>query len=199
MSFPFENLRSPAALSRFFLAVLLGLGLDLWTKHAALERLAAGVPQHVQDFETGRSRWIVEPRFDLRETRGYVVVPNLLNFNVTVNEGAVFGFGQGKRWIFVTISVAAILFLTYLFATSGRQRFYQIILGMLLAGVLGNMFDRIRFGYVRDMIYALPKWGAFPYIFNVADMLLCVGVGLIFVYSLLHPRPKAKAAEPTVA
>ena len=41
------------------------------------------------------------------------------------------------RWLFLIVSVLAILFLTYLFATSGRQRFYQFVLGMLLAGVLG--------------------------------------------------------------
>src|SRR5205807_1556046 len=100
MALPLANFRSPAALARFLIAVLLGLGLDLWTKHLAFETLSAGAPYQIQDFETGRVRWVVEPRYDLRETKGYVVIPSLLNFNVTVNEGAVFGFGQGRRWIF---------------------------------------------------------------------------------------------------
>jgi signal peptidase II len=65
---------------------------------------------------------------------------------------------------------------------------------MLLAGVLGNMFDRILFGYVRDMIHALPRWPKlFPWIFNVADSLLCVGVFLMIVYSFVH-RPQSKPA-----
>jgi signal peptidase II len=191
MPIPTSNFKSAAALSRFLLAVIIGLALDLWTKDLAFSRLAAGPPYQLTDISSGKLRWYVEPRFDLRESRGLVVIPNFLNFNVTVNEGAVFGFGQGRRWIFVAISVAAILFLTYLFATSGRQRLYQIVLGMLLAGVLGNMYDRIRLGYVRDMIYALPKWGAFPYIFNVADSLLCVGVALVFVHSLVQSKRKS--------
>jgi signal peptidase II len=188
MSLPINNLKSSAALFRFVMAVALGLGLDLWTKHLAFEKLAAGDPYQMIDPQTGRLRWVVESRFDLHATRGYVVVPGFLNFNVTVNEGAVFGLGQGRRWVFVAISIAAILFLGYLFLTSGKQWFPQIIFGMLLAGVLGNMYDRIELGYVRDMIYALPKWGVFPYIFNVADSLLCVGVALIFIYSVIRPR-----------
>jgi signal peptidase II len=130
----------------------------------------------------------------------YAFIPGWLHFHYTVNQGAVFGLGQGQRVLFIGVSLAAIVFLTYLFAASGRQRFYQVILGMLLAGVLGNMYDRIVFGHVRDMIYALPGWHwpawfhhllpmlppeVFPWIFNVADTLLCTGVFLMIVYSAL--------------
>ena len=89
-------------------------------------------------------------------------IPGWLHFHCTANEGAVFGIGQGNRWLFVIVSVLAIAFLTYLFATSGRQRFYQVVLGMLLAGVLGNMYDRIFHGFVRDMIWIFPqkRWPA---------------------------------------
>jgi signal peptidase II len=122
---------------------------------------------------------------------------------VTVNEGAVFGLGQGKRVVFAVVSVAAIGFLTYLFATSGPRRFYQFVLGMLLAGVLGNLYDRMVYKYVRDMLYALPgrTWPGsdreiFPWIFNVADTLLCVGVGLMVVYSFFAPEPDDADVAP---
>jgi signal peptidase II len=104
------------------------------------------------------------------------------------------------------------VFLTYLFATSGKRPFYQVILGLLLAGVLGNLYDRIAFGYVRDMIHGLPGWRwpdsfmhvlpmmqpeVFPWIFNVADTLLCVGVGLMLIYSIFHsPSVPPAATEP---
>ena len=121
---------------------------------------------------------------------------------VTVNEGAVFGLGQGYRWIFLAVSVAAILFLSYLFASSSRRQwFYHFILGLLLAGVLGNMYDRLSLGYVRDMIYIFPgkeMFGReiFPWIFNVADALLCVGVFFIFVYSLRgQPTTKPRTGK----
>ena len=167
-----QNFRSPLALLRFFGICALGLILDLWTKRLA--------ELHLQT--TGRTI-----RF----------IPGWLHFEWTTNHGAVFGLGQGQRWLFIAVSVGAILFLTYLFAVSGRQPLYQIILGMLLAGVLGNMYDRIIFGYVRDMIHALPRWPKlFPWIFNVADSLLCVGVFLMIVYSLWHGHEKRPEMEP---
>ena len=58
------------------------------------------------------------------------------------------------------------------------------------------MYDRIVFGYVRDMIHALPRWpNLFPWIFNVADSMLCVGVFLLIVYSLLH-KPREDHEPP---
>ena len=176
--------RSPAALACFFLTTAIGLTTDLWTKVYAFRTLAGGV---VRD-EDGVTRVV--------DTDVYPFIPGWLHFQVTTNHGAVFGIGQGQRWLFVVVSVAAIGFLTYLFATSGRQRFYQFVLGLLLAGVLGNMYDRLFLGYVRDMIHALPRWpNAFPWIFNVADSLLCVGVGLMIAYSLFAP-PRTRPAEP---
>ena len=177
-------LRSPAALGCFLLTMGLGLTLDLWSKSYAWRTLAEGEP------------W--------RDTTGHLRIasetseflPGWLHFKVTVNEGAVFGFGQGNQTLFAIVSAAAIGFLFYLFATSGRRWFYQVVLGMLLAGVLGNLYDRMTFRYVRDMLYIFPDrflFGreVFPWIFNVADALLCAGVGLMVVYSFF-----AQEAEP---
>ena len=169
-----DNFRSPAALARFILTTLAGLGLDLWTKAYAFSTLGGPVVLG----EDGRYH-----------SRVYPFIPGWLEFTIITNKGAVFGIGQGRRWLFIGISAAAIAFLTYLFSASGRQRFYQFILGLLLAGVLGNMYDRVTLGYVRDMIFALPRWPKFfPYIFNVADVLLCCGVGLMILHSLVRPR-----------
>ena len=174
LAIPAENFRSRAALALFFLTMVVGLSLDLWTKRLAFERL---VNELYLDRD-GKTQVV---------SRIHPVIPGWLEFRATTNEGAVFGLGEGKRFLFITVSVAAIVFLTYLFATSGRQRFYQFILGMLLAGVLGNMYDRLKYGYVRDMIHALPQWpNLFPWIFNVADILLCTGVAFMILYSLTH-------------
>lgn len=178
--------RSPFSLVLFFGTTVLGLAIDLWTKSLAI--------------------------LHLEGQRPIVIIPDWLQFTYTENHGAVFGLGQGQRWLFVLVSIAAIGFLTYLFALSAGRRFYQFLLGMLLAGVLGNMYDRVTYGFVRDMIHALPgffwpEWigrylppawahgGVFPWVFNVADMLLCVGVFLMIVYSFIHrPVENAKAA-----
>lgn len=171
------NFRSPIGLIMFLGTAVAGLAVDLWTKSLAVAHLKEQAPV----------------RF----------ITHWLHFTYTENRGAVFGMGQGQRALFILVSMAAVAFLFYLYALSAKRRFYQILLGMLLAGVLGNFYDRLHYGYVRDMIYALPgfywpEWiarhlpadltqgGVFPWIFNVADMLLCVGVFLMIVYSLVY-------------
>jgi len=146
-----------------------------------------------------------------------VLLPHLIRLEYTENQGAVFGLGQGQRPLFLIVSVAAIAFLFYLFATSGKMRFYQVILGMLMAGVLGNMYDRVVFAHVRDMIHGLPgvywptwfvnlmpaSWRpdfggrleVFPWIFNIADSLLCVGVFFMIIYSFLSERQRKQVVE----
>lgn len=190
---PTHHFRSGPALLRFFGVAIVGLAIDLVTKVWAFNALM------VQMYRLPSGRIEVDSK-----TAHFI--PDWLHFQVTVNHGAVFGLGQGQRPMFLIVSLLAIGFLSYLFSTSGTTRaskIYQIICGVLLAGVLGNMYDRIAYGYVRDMILALPDWkwpgmwqiplieypgdvqrAVFPWIFNVADVLLCVGVFLMIVYSL---------------
>ena len=202
MSPPRSPFRSPLALALFFGVTIVGVTLDLWTKTLAFEKLPIEI--NVQPDPA-----LPQGRFEV-DSRTYVFIPSFLNFHATANQGAVFGFGRGQRWLFVIVSIVAIVVLTSLFARSHGRWFYQLLLGMLLAGVLGNMYDRIRLGYVRDMIWALPDWKnplhgtfpstpttIFPWIFNVADSLLCVGVFLMIVYSFIQ-RPE-KPAEPETA
>jgi signal peptidase II len=139
---------------------------------------------------------------------GYPFINGWLHFQAIENRGAVFGIAQGQRPLFVIVSIGAIAFIIHLFNRSGGQWLYQIVLGMLAAGVLGNLYDRLAFGYVRDMIYAFPHRmilgrEIFPWVFNVADTLLCTGVGFMMLYSIFYtphhasppPQPKATARE----
>lgn len=197
--FPRDNFRRVAPLLRFLLIAVLGLSLDLWTKHHSFATLGHWAPD-------GSLR-----------SRVHAFLPGHLEFQVTANHGAVFGIGEGQRYLFLAVSLAAIVFLFYLFAHSGSQRIYQVLLGLLMAGVLGNLYDRLAFGYVRDMIHALPAWHwpgqwtipftdyphspdrpVFPWIFNIADVLLCAGVSAMILYSLfLAPKPEKTAASPS--
>lgn len=156
---PFVNFTSPLALFRFYGVCITGMSLDIATKYIAQERL--------------------------EDQPGYPFIPGYIHFEWVLNPGAVFGIGAGHRWLFVSVSVLALGFLTFLFATSRKQPGYQIILGMLLAGVLGNLYDRVMYAHVRDMIRALPKWpDFFPYVFNVADILLVTGVILMLIHAV---------------
>jgi signal peptidase II len=183
---PLTNLTDPVALACFLLTAIVGLTVDLWTKWYAFETLVYQV--------------IVDATGSHPETRPpYRFIPGWLEFHAHTNDGAVFGIGQGHTSFFIIVSIVALGVLSSFFLISGRQRLYQFILGLLLAGVLGNMYDRVTLGYVRDMIHVLPKWGLFPWIFNVADCLLCIGVGLMVVYSWLHARTMPSGASASEA
>ena len=188
MAFSLRNLRSPAALARFFLTALIGVALDQWTKIEAFRRLSTGV---LRDPDDGRIYAMPTAAFP----QGYKFIQGLLHFTATANRGAVFGIGQGHLELFIAVSGLAIGFILWLYLNSDRQWLYQIVLGMLLAGVVGNLYDRVIFGYVRDMIYVFPRWGIFPYVFNVADSLLCTGVAIMILYSLFQPAHRVKIAH----
>ncbi len=169
--------KSIAAVLRLVIPLALGLALDQFTKIFAFQKLV--------DWPTG-----------------YPFISGWLDFMAVENHGAVFGIGQGQRALFVVVSIAAVAFIIYLFRSSNANQWvYQIMLGLLLAGVLGNLYDRAVFGYVRDMIYVFPHrrilgHEPFPWVFNVADSLLCVGVGFMIIYSFFHqPTRPAESAE----
>jgi signal peptidase II len=144
--------------------------------------------------------------------REIAVIPDWLSFTYIENRGAVFGLGQGRQFLFICVSAIAIGFVIYLYTRPPRRWWYDITMGMLLAGILGNLYDRVVFGHVRDMIHALPGfyWGGtwripllnyppqdrayFPWVFNVADSLLCVSIGILLVTGLFTPDTKPDGA-----
>ena len=108
----------------------------------------------------------------------------------TANDAALFGIGTGTEWAarLLTALTYIFLFLLLLFAvrTAKRMNRYDAIsFGLLIGGSIGNLFDRIAFGYVRDMIYA--KFIDFP-IFNIADSAICIAIGLLVLETLFFKR-----------
>jgi signal peptidase II len=171
--------RSPAAWIRFILPAILGLALDLSLKSWAFPD---GVPaDEALRHAAGRNpATLVEPQ---------TWIPHVLGFTTTVNEGAVFGIGQGHVLLFLVFSIFALAVILWIFLTSPRKQWIvHIALGLITAGAIGNLYDRALFGGVRDMLRFYVHW--YPYIFNIADVCLCVGVPLLIVRWLLVPEPK---------
>ena len=126
----------------------------------------------------------------------------MLDFQLVLNAGAVFGAGQGKRWFFVLFTLGALGFAAVLFArwTHRRDRVAHAAIGMIIAGGLGNLYDRVVFACVRDFLHPLPGWrlpfglswpsgdrALWPYVSNIADAILLVGIGVLMV-RMLRPR-----------
>lgn len=117
-------------------------------------------------------------------------VPVIPFFNLTLmhNTGAAFSFlsqaGGWQRWFFalVAIAVSSILIL-WLKRLNASQRWLAVALALVLGGALGNVFDRVYYGYVIDFIdvyYGRWHWPAF----NVADSAIFVGAVMLIIDSL---------------
>ena len=100
------------------------------------------------------------------------------------NKGAAFGILAEHRWIFMILSVIAIVaILFYLWREKPKSILVCLSLGMILGGGIGNMIDRILRGAGIDFVEV--ELIHFPYIFNVADAFVCVGCGLLILYLIL--------------
>lgn len=170
---------SRAAIVLFAATAIIGTAADLLTKHWVFSSMPAG-------------------------GRGEAVVPGLFRFSLTTNPGIVFGILLPPLAV-LGATLCAAFAVIYLFATSPRRAWsLHLALGMVIGGAAGNAYDRLfsavqfvgenkpRVGQVRDFIEFIPRLQNFSWpVFNVADILLVAGVGLIMLYMLRHGR-KAK-------
>ncbi len=104
------------------------------------------------------------------------------------NTGAAWSILEGQKWFFVIVSLIAMSAMLYFFVKSeNKQTIYRLSLLFLFAGTLGNFMDRALLGYVRDFLSFKIVTYYFP-VFNVADISLNIGVGLLILDSLLESR-----------
>ena len=122
-----------------------------------------------------------------QDEKGITLIPKILSLKITLNPGAVFGLGKGGRSVFIAISFVAITVIGYFFVRSkSKATLVHVALACILAGALGNLYDRALYGAVRDMFHLFPTTNLWPWIFNLADVSLIVGVGLVIVHSWLY-------------
>jgi signal peptidase II len=191
-------------------AVLILIAIDLGTKALAF-RYLAGQPVAVP-YEA-----VMEiMRADARELYRLIpphepvtVIPRVLDFTLVLNPGAVFGVGPGQRGFFMVFTLAALAFSALIFWkwTGPRDRLAHAAIALIVAGGLGNLYDRLVHGCVRDFLHPLPgvkfpfgwsPWGSsgavWPWVSNVADAFLIVGI-IVLAWHLW--RVDAKAARRT--
>ena len=120
-----------------------------------------------------------------------------LSLTFVKNNGVAFGMFQGIPHFFtltsIVISIGALLF--YRYQLPNNRPWIQISIGMIVGGAIGNIIDRIRYGYVVDFVHV--SW--FPGIFNVADSVITVGVLMLAGYLLLLGESGASAPRPQPA
>lgn len=123
------------------------------------------------------------------------VIPNFLNFAYAQNPGVAFSFlddrGEAGRWGLSAVAIVAAVLVLYYFWRVPRSHDRLLgALALLLAGILGNVTDRLRLGFVIDFIDV--QFGNWHYpTFNVADMAICIGAGLLILDMFLSKKPEA--------
>ena len=115
------------------------------------------------------------------------LIPGLLQISYVQNTGAAFSSFEGQQWLFTLIFVVftGLIFYEYFKKPMGFTTFERWCIAAIYGGGLGNMIDRVRLGYVVDMIET--TFMDFP-VFNVADCFITCGCVLLMVHLVLWNR-----------
>jgi len=133
----------------------------------------------------------------------------LIYLDLIRNSGAAFSMLSGKTWVFTVVATVAVAWICWL-ALRLRSMLWALALGLVLGGALGNLADRVfrepgfLVGHVVDYISVFGPNGEHFAVFNLADAMLCVGVGLAIVLELAGlrrdgtrvPRESRERAKP---
>ncbi|MCR4315373.1 MAG: signal peptidase II [Planctomycetes bacterium] len=171
----------------FFIALVLAVALDLWSKHAVFDWLECEVATYGNN--TARNH-------------EYQFMPGFFHITCAWNDGSAFGLFRGKTTGLVIVTFVAGLMLIYMFLTaSSKHKLPNAALGMLTGGAIGNAYDRVNFiwipedgtpiGLVRDFLFfpqTLPIMNEPWPVFNVADCCIVLGVIGLFIDFWLHPK-----------
>ena len=139
------------------------------------------------------SKWWIVTEFAPYEQR--TVIPNFFDLCHFMNTGAAFSIGTGNNTFFIILSVLVFIALLIFYrrgAFSDRPSTWGVAL--LMAGILGNLTDRIVHGHVVDfLLFDLHIRWANPWpAFNVADSCICIAVVCFMIASFLPDRPELK-------
>lgn len=157
-----------------------GTSADLLSKQWVFQW--RGIPQQMPPW------WLIEP---------YVGI------ETSVNQGALFGMGQGQGWLFAILSMIALVGICiWLFVfKAAESRWLIVAMGLVTGGIIGNLYDRLAIpampseyrGGVRDWILFKYQDYVWPN-FNIADSLLVVGAIMLAIHSLfLNPTEYKKS------
>ncbi len=200
---PLRAWRSPKSWLLLVTVLTLGLAIDLATKAWTFEGI-----------ELDRERFLDDEHYNpIHSPESNAILPwNLLDMRLVINRGAVFGLGQDKREFFIAFTVVAVAAALVFFArSSARYWLGHVGLGLILAGGVGNLFDRWQYAVVRDFLHILPGWrlpfglawpggstDVFPWVFNLADVMLLTGMGLLLVHINRIESKKERKKQETI-
>lgn len=160
------------------------------------------------------TKWAIFARLGMPgEQRGIVLVPGMLSLETNLNEGALFGMGQGLGAVFAAVSLCAIGGILMLVSRPATRsdRWLLLALALITGGIIGNLYDRLGLPGLRwhaplerqgEAVLAVRDWIHFKLdgiidwpIFNLADSWLVIGAGLMLLISLRSPQSVLPTVE----
>ena len=111
-----------------------------------------------------------------------IFIKNFLNFTLVHNRGAAFGVFQNQLFLFILISIIAIALIFYNLRYKENSTIFKLSLSLILGGAIGNLIDRLRYGFVIDFL-DLRIWP----VFNLADSVITIAA-LLLTWELLFKK-----------
>ncbi len=134
-------------------------------------------------------------RHNLRLGESYPVVDGYFNLNYLRNTGAVWGIFQSQNaWLILLSFLVLVLIIVFYRWLVDQRGVHRLAMGLMIGGIVGNLIDRIKLGWVTDFLdfhWQTAHWPSF----NIADSAICVGVIIYLVSSFRRPVPKPDARE----
>lgn len=132
---------------------------------------------------------LIQGQFYPNET--LIVIPNFFHITYVLNPGAAFGLMAGQTWIFMITALLVVGGIIYAqFNIPQEEKVLRLVLGMIGGGALGNFYDRVVIGKVVDYL----DFQIWPFVFNFADSMIVIGVGLLMLLMYLKDQ-KSRRTE----
>lgn len=139
------------------------------------------------------TKWIVVNSMELYES--IVLIPKLFSFTYIPNYGAAWGMFSEHRWVFMLVTSIALIIMPIILYRYRKVHFlFNLSLSLFIGGAIGNMIDRVFVGYVVDFLEF--TFIDFP-VFNVADICVVFGAGIMIVYALFFDKTFFVDKKPT--
>lgn len=118
----------------------------------------------------------------LKDSSGIVIIKDFFAFEYLENRGAAFGMLQNRIWLLVLVTFLIVggMFY-YLIKHKPKSKLLRVAIAIIIAGALGNFFDRVSYRYVVDFILWHYKDVYYFPTFNIADILVNIGTALLVI------------------
>ena len=117
------------------------------------------------------------------------IIDNFFSLTYVLNDGAAFSLFASKTYLLILIALICLFFIIYELKNNLDDRVLSIGYSLVLAGLLGNFIDRLIDGYIIDYLSFKILGYSYP-IFNLADILIVVGIVIVIIKEILKERGK---------